>query len=160
QARCAYIVLLLTIYWVIEAMPYAVTSLFPLAFFPMAGILPGDDITTLFIGSMILAHAMEHVHLHRRLALLVLSIVGSSIKWSMAGLMGVTAFLSMWINNSAATSIMIPAAIAIIDEVENYEKKVQQEQQQQAPESERQPKEIIPIVTAGTGQFTFQSSFK
>jgi sodium-dependent dicarboxylate transporter 2/3/5 len=90
-------------------MPYAVTSLLPLAFFPMAGILPGDevcldffkvnnyyfllyhfiyfsfyffkDITTLFVGTMILAQAMEHVRLHRRLALLVLSFVGSSIKW-------------------------------------------------------------------------------
>ena len=108
QARCAYIVLLLTVYWVSEAVPYAVTSLFPLAFFPLAGILPGDqvglnyfkvrhpvvlderdhvvlrlkDITTLFVGSMILAHAMEHVQLHRRLALLVLSFVGSSTQWS------------------------------------------------------------------------------
>ncbi|CAF4645466.1 unnamed protein product [Rotaria sp. Silwood1] len=78
---------------------------------------------------MILAYAMEHVHLHRRLAFRVLSIVGSSTKWSMAGLMGVTAFLSMWINNSAATSIMIPAAIAIIDELENYQKQIQQQQQ-------------------------------
>ncbi|CAF2920789.1 unnamed protein product [Rotaria sp. Silwood2] len=104
---------------------------------------------------MILAYAMEHVHLHRRLALLVLSIVGSSTK-CMAGLMGVTAFLSMWINNSAATSIMIPTAIAIIDEVENYQKQTQQH----IPESERQPKETVPIVTAGTKQFTFQTSFK
>lgn len=44
----------------------------------------------------------------------------------MAGLMGVTAFLSMWINNSAATSIMIPAAIAIVDEFENYQRKKQE----------------------------------
>ena len=44
QARCAYIVLLLTAYWVSEAIPYAVTSLFPLAFFPLAGILPGDQV--------------------------------------------------------------------------------------------------------------------
>lgn len=43
---------------------------------------------------------------------------------SMAGLMCATAFMSMWINNSAATSIMIPAAIAIVDELENYEKKI------------------------------------
>jgi sodium-dependent dicarboxylate transporter 2/3/5 len=85
-------------------MPYAVASLLPLALFPMLNILPGDeighnyfkvnigfliylsffsfkDITTLFLGSMTLAHAMEHVHLHRRLALFVLSFVGSSIKW-------------------------------------------------------------------------------
>ncbi|CAF1201966.1 unnamed protein product [Rotaria sordida] len=122
QARCAYIVLILTVYWVSEAMPYAVTSILPLSFFPLAGIISSDnEITTLFVGSMMLAHAMEHVHLHRRLGLFVLSIVGTSIKWSMAGLMGVTAFLSMWINNSAATSIMIPAAIAIIDELQNYQ---------------------------------------
>ncbi len=91
----------------------------------------------MFIGSMILAYAMEHVRLHRRLALLVLRFVGSSIIWyvlffflrsnelfsvlnrSMAGLMGVTAFLSMWINNSAATNIMIPTAIAIVNELQN-----------------------------------------
>ncbi|CAF1034449.1 unnamed protein product [Rotaria sordida] len=155
QARCAYIVLLLTVYWVTEAMPYAVTSLLPLAFFPMAGILPGEiicqnyfkDITTLLVGSMMLAHAMDHVHLHRRLAFFVLSIVGSSTKLSMAGLMSVTAFLSMWINNSAATSIMIPAAIAIIDEVENYQKQIQQQQQQQTPEIEQRLKEIVTAVT-------------
>ncbi|CAF3396963.1 unnamed protein product [Rotaria socialis] len=145
EARCAYIVVLLTVYYVSEAIPYAVTSLLPLAFFPMAGIVPGEticlnyfkDITTLFVGSMILACTMEHVQLHRRLALFVLSIVGSSTKWSMAGLMCVTAFLSMWISNSAATSIMIPAAVAIIDEVENYHKNIQQ--QQQTPEVKRPP---------------------
>ncbi|CAF1189460.1 unnamed protein product [Rotaria magnacalcarata] len=149
EARCAYIVLLLTVYWVTEAMPYAVTSLFPLALFPMTGILPGEivclnyfkDITTLLIGSMILAHAMNHVHLHRRVALLVLSIVGSSTKWNMAGLMGVTAFLSMWINNAATTSIMMPVAIAIIDEIENHQKEIQQEEQ--TSEIERQSKEVV-----------------
>jgi len=91
----------------------------------------------MFVGSMILAYAMEHVRLHRRLALLVLRFVGSSIIWyvlffflisnesfyvlnrSMAGLMGVTAFLSMWINNSAAANIMIPTAIAIVNELQN-----------------------------------------
>ncbi|CAF3468169.1 unnamed protein product [Rotaria socialis] len=148
QAKCAYVVLLLTIYWVFEVMPYAVTSLLPLAFFPMAGVISGDeighnyfkDISTLFLGSMILAHAMEHVQLHRRLALFVLKIVGSSVKWSMAGLMIVTAFLSMWINNSAATSIMIPAAIAIIDEFKGYD-----QQHHQTNQSQREPEEILSV---------------
>ncbi|CAF3693680.1 unnamed protein product [Rotaria socialis] len=129
-------------------MPYAVTSLLPLAFFPMAGVISGDeighnyfkDISTLFLGSMILAHAMEHVQLHRRLALFVLKIVGSSVKWSMAGLMIVTAFLSMWINNSAATSIMIPAAIAIIDEFKSYD-----QQHHQTNQSQREPEEILSV---------------
>ena len=94
----------------------------------------------MFVGSMVLAHAMEHVRLHQRLGLLVLRYVGSSIMWyglffyssyqksfldvlhrSMAGLMSVTAFLSMWINNSAATNIMIPTAIAIVNELQHYQ---------------------------------------
>lgn len=92
----------------------------------------------MFVGIMILAYAMEHVRLHRRLALLVLRYVGASITWcvvlffffilntcfnilnrSMAGLIGVTAFLSMWINNSAAANIMIPTALAIVNELQS-----------------------------------------
>ncbi|CAF1639054.1 unnamed protein product, partial [Adineta ricciae] len=134
QAKCAYIVILLTIYWISEVMPYAVTSLLPLVFFPMGGVLPGDkvglnyfkDITTMFVGIMILAYAMEHVRLHRRLALLVLKYVGASVTWSLAGLMGVTAFLSMWINNSASANIMIPTAIAIVNELKSYEQATKQ----------------------------------
>ena len=108
-----------------------------------------QDATSLFVGSMILAQAMQYVQLHRRLALFVLNWVGSTMKWSvrieqkffsslspsidrrsMAGLMGVTALVSMWMNNSAATSIMMPAAVAIIDETENYQKKMDLERQQ------------------------------
>ncbi len=98
----------------------------------------------MFVGSMTLAYAMEHVHLHLRLASLVLRYVGSSIiryvffffsilneffdalNRSMAGLMAVTAFLSMWINNSAAANVMIPTAIAIVDELQNYQQATKQ----------------------------------
>ncbi len=59
--------------------------------------------------------------------------------------MSVTAFLSMWINNSAATSIMIPAAIAIVDELENYEKKIFSNQEQSH--------DIIPIDTESNKKF-------
>ena len=108
--------MLLTVYWVSEAMPYAVASLLPLVLFPLLSIVPGDvighnyfkvrmlrwpsvsrsklffirqkkDITTLFVGSMALAHAMEYVHLQRRLTLFVLSFAGSSMKWFASELM-------------------------------------------------------------------------
>ena len=89
-----------------------------------------------------MAYAVESVNLHRRIALFVLKLVGTSTKWfdraaflinfprfrsfrSMAGLMGVTAFLSMWINNSAATSIMLPVALAITDELANHSRNYQ-----------------------------------
>jgi sodium-dependent dicarboxylate transporter 2/3/5 len=66
----------------------------------------------------------------------------------MAGLMGVTAFLSMWINNSAATSIMIPAAVAIIDELELHEKEMQEKAANPRPpgnENRRKSKDILPM---------------
>ncbi|CAF0919700.1 unnamed protein product [Didymodactylos carnosus] len=96
----------------------------------MAGVMKAKDVApnyfkdiiTLFFGTMTLAYAVEKVNLHRRIALFVLQLVGSSAKWTMAGIMGVTAFLSMWINNSAATSIMLPVAIAITDEFEKHHK--------------------------------------
>ncbi|CAF1078083.1 unnamed protein product [Adineta ricciae] len=130
QARCGYIVLILISFWVFEVIPLPVTSLLPLFLFPMAGVLEPkvvaasyfDNTIALFFGSLSFAYAVESVNLHRRVALFVLSIVGTSVKWTMAGLMGVTAFLSMWINNSAATSIMLPVALAISDELERHAK--------------------------------------
>jgi di/tricarboxylate transporter len=56
----------------------------------------------------------------------LLDIEESFLDRSMAGLMGVTAFLSMWINNSAATNIMIPTAMAIVNELENYHRSLKE----------------------------------
>jgi len=63
----------------------------------------------------------------------------------MAGLMAVTAFLSLWINNSAATSIMIPAAIAIIDELQQHEQETQEKHANPQIENRRKSKDIIPV---------------
>ncbi|CAF2628108.1 unnamed protein product [Rotaria sp. Silwood2] len=130
QARCGYIVLILSLYWIFEIIPLPVTSLLPLIFFPLAGVLEAEevaplyfkDIIALFFGSLAFAHAVELVNLHRRIALFVLRHVGTSTKWTLGGLMAVTAFLSMWINNSAAASIMLPVSLAIISELERHGK--------------------------------------
>jgi di/tricarboxylate transporter len=68
----------------------------------------------------------------------------------MGGLMAVTAFLSMWINNSAATSIMMPAAIAIIDELQNYQQDVQEKTVIHINGHRRKSKEIVPLESTGT----------
>ncbi|CAF3934021.1 unnamed protein product [Adineta steineri] len=130
QGRCGYVVIILSIYWITEAIPLPVTSLLPLILFPMAGVLTAEvvaphyfkDIIALFFGSMAFGYAVESVNLHRRIALFVLSWVGTGTKWIMAGLMGATAFLSMWMNNTASTSIMLPVALAIVDELNVYNK--------------------------------------
>ncbi|CAF1052981.1 unnamed protein product [Rotaria sp. Silwood1] len=118
-SKCAYAVLLLLIYWISEAIPVPVTSLLPLVLFPLLGILKAsEDTAAFFFGSVTLAYAIQTVNLHRRVALFVLKLVGSSAKWTMAGLMITTCLLSMWINNAASTSIMLPVALAIANEYE------------------------------------------
>jgi di/tricarboxylate transporter len=67
----------------------------------------------------------------------------------MAGLMGVTAFLSMWINNSAATSIMIPAAVAIVDELRTHREAAQRVEAFPNEGTRRKSKEIVPTESRG-----------
>ena len=64
--------------------------------------------------------------------------------------MGVTAFLSMWINNSAATSVMMPAAIAIIDELQKYQEETQAKSIIHINGNRRKSKEIIPLESTST----------
>ncbi|CAF3557885.1 unnamed protein product [Rotaria sp. Silwood1] len=88
QTDCAYAVLLLLIYWISEAIPVPVTSLLPLVLFPLLGILKASEVTSnyfkdtaaFFFGSVTLAYAIQTVNLHRRVALFVLKLVGSSAK--------------------------------------------------------------------------------
>ncbi len=67
--------------------------------------------------------------------------------------MAVTAFLSMWINNSAATSIMIPAAIAIIDELQNHQKDTQEKSNVNSNGDRRKSKEILPLKSTSSNIF-------
>ncbi|CAF1992825.1 unnamed protein product [Rotaria magnacalcarata] len=69
---------------------------------------------------MTFGYSVEKVNLHRPIALFVLSWVGIATKWTVTGMMGSTAFLSMWMNNTAPTSIMLPVALAVVHELGIY----------------------------------------
>ena len=121
--KTAAVILLMGTWWVTEAVHIAVTALLPLVLFPTLGVLDAravssvyaDHVIFLFLGGLFIASAMERWGLHRRVAILILSRVGRSPRLVILGFLVTTAGLSMWMSNTAATLIMLPIALAILD---------------------------------------------
>lgn len=120
--RMAAVALLMTGWWITEAIPIPATSLLPVALFPLLGILDGrttaatyfNHLIFLFIGGFLFALAMQRWELHRRMALRILRMIGTSPRRVVLGFMASTWFLSMWISNTASTMMMIPMAMATL----------------------------------------------
>ncbi len=116
---------LMALWWITEATHIAVTALIPLPLFPMLGIESAQDVAAhysnhivfLFFGGFIIALAMEKWDLHRRIALATIKKVGSRPAMMMLGFMIATAFLSMWISNTATTMMMLPIAMAVVNQL-------------------------------------------
>jgi len=125
--RAAAVAVLMAVWWITEAIPIAATALIPIVLFPSFGIMNGKEVASiyfnhiifLFIGGFIVALAMQKWNLHKRIALRIIMLIGTSPSRVILGFMAATAFLSMWISNTATTMMMIPIAMAIISRLEN-----------------------------------------
>jgi solute carrier family 13 (sodium-dependent dicarboxylate transporter), member 2/3/5 len=110
------------IWWISEAIPIPATSLLPIVLFPTTGAIPLEETTApyadplifLFMGGFFLAMAMQRWGLHRRIALRTIRLVGSKPSRIILGFMLATAFLSMWVSNSATVMMMVPIALAVV----------------------------------------------
>lgn len=124
--RTAAVAVLMATWWITEAIPIAATSLIPIVLFPVFGIAPISDATSpyanplifLFMGGFIIAIAMQVWSLHRRIALNIVNFVGVKPSSIIIGFIIASAFLSMWVSNTATALMMLPIAISVLQFVE------------------------------------------
>ena len=117
----------IAIWWITEAIPISVTALLPIILFPLTGGLELSETTAsyghkyvfLYLGGFIIAIAMQKWNLHKRIALNIISFIGTNVIKIILGFMVATAFLSMWISNTATAVMMLPIAMAIVDQLKD-----------------------------------------
>ncbi len=131
-AAAAAVTALMASWWVFEALPIHVTALVPLVAFPLLGVAPGDlgaraaaaalpyvdPYIFLFLGGMGIAAAMQQWGLHRRIALTIMAAIGTQPRRLLLGVLLATAFVSLWISNTATAAMMVPIALAVVRQLE------------------------------------------
>ncbi|MBB1488577.1 DASS family sodium-coupled anion symporter [Oceanospirillum sp. D5] len=114
-------------WWVSEAVPIPAASLLPILIAPLAGIASIKAVSApyahpliyLFLGGFLISIAMERWHLHKRIALKTMLLAGTRPSIQILGMMLVTAFLSMWMSNTATAVMMLPIALSVIQIVKD-----------------------------------------
>ncbi|KAE8296673.1 Solute carrier family 13 member 1 NaSi-1 Renal sodium/sulfate cotransporter [Larimichthys crocea] len=125
QAECAFVLLLMATFWVTEVIPLSMTAMIPAVFLPMFGIMKSSDVAKeyfkdfhfLLVGVTCLATSIEKWGLHRRIALRLVSMVGVNPAWLMLGFMSGCAFLSMWVQNTSAVTMVMPIVEAVLQQI-------------------------------------------
>ncbi len=129
----AAVTLLCAVWWITEALPIPVTALVPFAVFPLVGVLTpaqigqayGSPLILLYLGGFMLSTAMEKSGAHRRLALGMVNAFGGAGDLGVVfGFMAAAAFLSMWISNTATSLMLLPIALATLENVRSRRLKI------------------------------------
>ena len=123
-SRCAAVTIITASWWIFETFPIAITSLTPVVLFPLFKVVEAskiseayfNDLVFLFISSYIIAIALEEWNLHKRFAFRVLQLTCNQPILILAGFMSISFILSMWLNNTSTTALLIPMANAIVSQ--------------------------------------------
>lgn len=119
-SRCLALTVWMSTWWVFEVFPVAVVSLMPLVLAPLLGLLSARDVALtyfndnsfLLFGSFVLSAAIQKHALHRRISLKILTWTRGRPRVILLGFMCVSAFLSMWMSNTATASMLVPVAVS------------------------------------------------
>lgn len=118
----------IAIWWIFEVTDIAITALLPIILFPLTGALDiktttaayGHKYIFLYMGGFVLAMSIEKCNLHKRIALNIINVLGAGISRIILGFMIATAFMSMWISNTATAVMMLPIGLAIIIQLKDH----------------------------------------
>jgi sodium-dependent dicarboxylate transporter 2/3/5 len=121
-ARTVAVAVLMITWWITEAMPMPAVALIPLVLFPLLGIAPigetaapyANEVIFLFMGGFMIGLGIEKWNLHKRIALNIVRVTGTSGNRIILGFILATGFLSMWLSNTATTMMMFPIAASVI----------------------------------------------
>lgn len=116
------VAVLMAVWWLTEALPLAATALLPLLLFPLLGVATieaaaapyASPVIFLFLGGFVIAAALEQCGLHRRIALFIIRLAGTRPAAIVGGFMAATAFISMWVSNTATVVMLLPMAYSLI----------------------------------------------
>lgn len=128
--KTAAVTILMGIWWITEAIPISATALLPIVLFPVLGVFGIKDATTpyanplifLFMGGFVIALAMEKWNLHKRIAITIVNFVGIKPSSIIIGFIIASAFLSMWVSNTATAIMMLPIAMSILELLDKNDK--------------------------------------
>nr|XP_033814623.1 solute carrier family 13 member 1 isoform X1 [Geotrypetes seraphini] len=132
EAECAYVLFVVAIFWISEALPLAVTAFLPAVMFPLFGIMKSKEVAStyfkdfhlLLTGVICLATSIEKWNLHKRIALKMVMLVGVNPAWLMLGFMVSTGFLSMWLSNTSTAAMVMPIVEAVAQQIIKTEAEV------------------------------------
>jgi len=133
-ALAAAVTALMAIWWLSEALPIHWTACVPLVVYPFSDVFSPSPLENaqsvmlpyfnayifLFLGGMCIAAAMQQWNLHRRIALSIMRAIGTDPRRLLLGFLVATAFISLWISNTATATMMLPIALSVIAQLEAH----------------------------------------